>query len=134
MIKSNINFTERVVSAISYLTMGWGGLLYLILLALKRREATRYIKFNSFQSIFLSFVYFILAMLFGLIFKILSLIPYLNYLVAKVTQLIHTRFFLNYSLIQVIVFSIIIYTIVFSLLGRYPRIYGISKIIDRQVH
>ena len=134
MIKSNINFAERVVSAISYLTMGWGGLLYLIIMALKKREATRYIKFNSFQSIFLSFVYFILAMLFGLIFKILSLIPYLNYLVAKISQMIHTNFILGYSIIQIIVFSVIIYTIVFSVLGKYPRIYWISKLIDRQVH
>lgn len=134
MKKSDITFTERVVSAISYLTMGWGGMLYLIILALKRKSATRFIRYNSFQSIFLSFLYFILAMLFGAIFHVLSAIPFLNRFIAKISQSIHTDFVLNYSFIQVIVFSIIIYTIIYSLLGKYPRIYWVSGIIDKQVH
>ena len=133
MNTSQVCMRERIVSAISYFTMGWGGMLYLIVLSLKRRQVSRYIRFNVFQSIFLSFLYFILAVTCDAIFKILSYIPYLNYLTAKISQIIHSNLLLEYSLIQVFVFSILIYTIIFSILGKIPRIYWVSDIINKQV-
>lgn len=123
---------ERIVSSVSYLTMGWGGMIYLIYTALRHKNLSHFTRFNIFQSIFLAFLYFVLAMTIGFILTILSYIPLINILAAKLTHLLHKNFLFDYSLIQILVFGFILYMSIYSLFGKYPRLYGLSNIIDKQ--
>lgn len=124
---------DRIVSAISYLTMGWGGLIYLIIMAFKRANLSRFVRFNILQSIFVSFLYFILAMAFGLIFNILSYIPFINTLIAKITLFLNSEFLFRYSIIQLIAICIVVYMMIFSALGKYPKLYLVSDLIFKQL-
>ena len=133
MPKNTEKMTDKIVSAISYLTMGWGGLIYLIIMAFKRANLSRFVRYNILQSIFISFLYFILAMLFGFIFNLLSYIPYVNILIAKITIMLNGEFLFNYSVIQLIAIGILLYMALYALIGKYPRIYFVSQVIDKQI-
>jgi hypothetical protein len=69
----------------------------------------------------------------GYILQILSYIPLINYLIATITFLFTKSVIFDYSIIQVFVFGLVVYMAVVSLLGRLPRVYWVSGIIDRQV-
>lgn len=133
MNKYKTTLTERIVAATSYITMGWGGFFYLIYMAFKRAPLSHFIRYNILQSIFLSILYFILAFLVGIVFNLLSYIPFINVLVAQITLFLNSEILFHYSLIQIIVIGIVLYMAFYSFLGRYPRIYIVSGLIDKQI-
>lgn len=133
MHSSKINIEERLVSAITYFTMGCGGFLYCIYAYYKKKNFSDFLKFNIFQSIFLSLLYFCFAMAIGLIMTFLSYIPGIKYIVAQIAFWLNKDFIGDYSFMQAVVIGIVLYASTLSLLGKIPKIYWVSKIIDRQV-
>lgn len=130
MSRYSVGLFDRFISCLSYLTAGWAGLIYFVVLYFKKRTPSYFVRFNVFQSIFISLLYFVLAMALGLVFQYLSYVPFINYLVSQISYIFNRPILFDYSVIQIVVFSVVIYTSIFSLLGRYPRLYWISKIID----
>jgi len=130
---SGAAFADRLLSCLSYLTAGWGGIIALFLLYLKRRSASPFLRFNAFQSIFIALLFFVISMVFGLLASFLKFIPLLNSLVAYISFLLNRPLFFNWSAVQVVMLGITIYGAVFSIIGRYPRIIWISKIVDYNV-
>ena len=59
-----------------------------------------------------------------------SNIPLINYLVAQITFLLNRPIFFSWSLVQAFTLGITAYCAIFALIGKYPRIYAISKLID----
>jgi hypothetical protein len=133
MRKSEYSNTDKIVSAVSYITMGWGGLFYLIYKAFKHATLSRFARYNILQSIFMSFLYFILAYVFGIIFNLLSYIPYINLLIAKIVLFFNSEFIFQYSIIQIFIIGIVLYMALASLNGKYPRLYMVSNLIDKQL-
>lgn len=129
--------SERIFSALSYLTVGWIGLIYFIVLYFAKKPITYFLRYNVFQSIFISLLYFVLSMVLGLVANLLLHIPYINYLVSQIlfffNRPILSISFLgdSFSIIQVFTIGLILYLAIMALLGKYPRIYKISSIIDR---
>ena len=68
---------------------------------------------------------------FELLFKFLSYIPFLNYLVAQISFLFNRPVLFDYSAIQVFMIGLVFYMAGVSLLGRLPRVYWVSNIIDK---
>lgn len=133
MKKHQESLSDRVVSAVSYLTVGWGGLLYLIIMALRRANLTRFVRYNITQSIFMSLLYFILAFLIGMLLNLLSYIPGINILISNIVLFFSKELLFNYSIIQTFVIGVILYATVTSAVGNYPKIYWVSDIINRQI-
>lgn len=90
-------------------------------------------QYHIFQSIFISIAYFLLATLLGFVLNILSFIPFINRIVAQLTFYLNAPVFGPYSLIQTVIYAIIIYLAVTSFMGQYSRFPWISDIIDRNV-
>jgi hypothetical protein len=130
---SHITVGDRLFSATSYLTFGWGGMIVLVIYYFAKRTASSFLQFNVFQSIFISLLYFVLAMLLGFVCQILSFIPFINYLVAQIAFLLNRPFFGDYSLIQAFVTGLVFYMTIWSLLGKYPKVYWVSNIIKPHV-
>ena len=130
MRQYTVGLSDRIVSAISYLTAGWGGLVFSVIMYFAKKRFSHFAKYNIFQSIFISLLFFCLSMAFGLIFKLLSYIPFLNYVVAYISFFLNRPFIFNYSIIESFMTGLIIYLCVQSLRGKYPRVYKISSIID----
>lgn len=124
---------ERIVAALSYITMGFAGFIWLILGLFTRAELKPFMQYHIFQSIFISIAYFLLSMLCGFLLNILSFIPFINKLVAQITFLFNAPLFGPYSLIQAVLYTIVIYLTVTSFMGQYSRIPYVSDIIDQNV-
>lgn len=130
MSREKISMVDSVISCISYLTAGWGGLFALILFSIRKKTVSHFLRFNAMQSIFIALLFFCVSLACGILIKILSIIPLVNYLVAQVTFLLNRPVIFGWSLVQTVMLGITIYCAIFSLVGKYPRIYAISKLID----
>ena len=124
---------ERIVSGLSYITMGFAGFVWLIIGIFTKSSLRPFTQYHIFQSIFISIAYFLLCMLLGFILNILSFVPFINKLVAQLTFYMNTPLFGVYSLIQVVLYSIILYLAVTSFMGKYSRFPWVSDIIDQNI-
>ena len=124
---------ERIVAALSYFTMGFAGFIWLILGLFTKARLRPFMQYHIFQSIFISIAYFLLATLLGFVLNILSFVPFINRIVAQLTFYLNAPVFGPYSLIQTVIYAIIIYLAVTSFMGQYSRFPWISDIIDRYV-
>lgn len=124
---------ERIVAALSYFTMGFAGFIWLILGLFTKARLRPFMQYHIFQSIFISIAYFLLATLLGFVLNILSFVPFINRIVAQLTFYLNAPVFGPYSLIQTVIYAIIIYLAVTSFIGQYSRFPWISDIIDRNV-
>lgn len=124
---------ERIVAALSYFTMGFAGFIWLILGLFTKARLRPFMQYHIFQSIFISIAYFLLATLLGFVLNILSFVPFINRIVAQLTFYLNAPVFGLYSLIQTVIYAIIIYLAVTSFMGQYSRFPWISDIIDRNV-
>ncbi len=126
----SVGIFDRLVSFLSYVTAGWGG----VILYIRKKNPSKFLRYNAFQSIFISLMFFIISYGLELILKILSYVPFLNYIVAFISLQFTKPVFFQYSLGQVFIIGLTLYMAIFALLGKYPRVYWVSsKIIDRQV-
>lgn len=124
---------ERIVAALSYFTMGFAGFIWLILGLFTKARLRPFMQYHIFQSIFISIAYFLLATLLGFVLNILSFVPFINRIVAQLTFYLNAPVLGPYSLIQTVIYAIIIYLAVTSFMGQYSRFPWISDIIDRNV-
>lgn len=130
MRSSSPKVTDRIVSFFSYISAGWVGLIFMILLYFRKKQASRFLRYNVFQSIFISLLYFILCMVLGFVCDLLLHIPYVKYLVSQILLIFNRPVFFDYSILQIFIIGFFVYMAGMSLLGKYPRIYKLSKIID----
>ncbi len=128
-----VSIGDRIISVISYVTAGWVGLIYMVILYFVGKPASLFLRYNIFQSIFISFFYFLLCMIFGFISNILLQIPLINALVSWFILLFNRPVIFEYSAIQSFVMGLFIYMTVMALMGKMPRVYWVSKIIDKSV-
>lgn len=128
-----VSIGDRIISVISYVTAGWVGLIYMVILYFVGKPASLFLRYNIFQSIFISFFYFLLCMIFGFISNILLQIPLINALVSWFILLFNRPIIFEYSAIQALVTGLFIYMSVVALLGKMPRVYWVSRIIDKSV-
>lgn len=131
--KTPVSIADRIISVISYVTAGWVGLIYMVILYFMNKPASLFLRYNIFQSIFISFFYFLFCMIFGFISNILLQIPLINALVSWFILLFNRPIIFEYSAIQSFVMGLFIYMTVMALMGKFPRVYWVSKIIDKSV-
>ncbi len=134
MIKENTPYLiERIIAALSYLTMGMVGFIWLIIGLFTQASLKPFLKFHIFQSIFISLGFTVLSMFVGWLSNILSFIPFVNKLVAQINFLLNMPLIFDYSILQTIIYVFIIYLAVTSFIGKFSYIPWISDIIDQNI-
>lgn len=134
MIKENTPYLiERIIAALSYLTMGMVGFIWLIIGLFTQASLKPFLKFHIFQSIFISLGFTVLSMFVGWLSNILSFIPFINKLVAQINFLLNMPLIFDYSILQTIIYVFIIYLAVTSFIGKFSYIPWISDIIDQNI-
>ncbi len=126
-------FIERLIAALSYLTMGVVGFVWLIIGLFTQASLKPYLKFHIFQSIFISLGFTVISMLVGWISNILSFIPLINKIVAQINFLLNMPLLFDYSLLQAVIYAFIIYLAATAFIGKYSYIPWISDIIEQSV-
>ncbi len=124
---------ERIVVSLSYLTMGFIGFIWLILGAFTKSQSSSFVKYHIFQSIFISILLFILNVLLGIINDVLSVIPIIKVFTQQIYYLFNAPLFMNYSLIQMLMYLFIAYLMITSALGIYTYVPFVSDIISQNV-
>ena len=114
-------FMEKLVSALSYLSMGFIGFIYIVIIVLTKKSLKPFLKYHIFQSIFISIGYYLLCVFVGLICNILLFIPFIN----KITTMI-----IYYLTIDII---FVFYLVITSFQGKYSYIPWVSDIIKMNV-
>ena len=124
---------ERLLSAVSYVTAGIVGLIFYVIAVLMRKHLSYFLRYNILQSIFLSFLYFTCSLIVGFVCNILLVIPIVNAITSWIILFFNRPVLGSYSIIQMILVAIVVYLSLYSLRGKYPRIYWVSGVIEKSV-
>ena len=128
---SSVYPIERIISALTYLTTGFVGFIWLIIAAFMKKAVRPFLMYHILQSIFISIAYFIIVELYKLIYIIFAKIPLINTLFFMLDNIINgsSSLLQGFSLFQVLVSLLYIYLIITSFLGMYSYIPFVSNII-----
>lgn len=124
---------ERIVASLSYLTAGLVGCAWLIISKFAGLRLTKFLTYHVFQSIFLSVGYVLLIYLISFLVGFLSIIPLVNKITAQIVFLLNMPLIFNYSIIQFLIYTIMIYCIITSFAGKYTKLPYVSDIISYNV-
>ena len=122
---------ERIVAALSYLTMGMAGFIWLILGLLTKARLRPFMQYHIFQSIFISIALILIQMLLGILINIISIVPFINTLVLNIVMLLNMPLMFNLSVIQLFVSLLIAYLGITAFFGFYSYIPYVSEIISQ---
>lgn len=124
---------EKIISALSYVTMGFVGFIWLLIGFFTKNNLRPFLKYHIFQSIFISFAFFVFSWLLGLVMTILSVIPFINQLVLQFTFYLNAPFIFGFSLIQSLIYCVIGYLVFTCLQGQFSYLPWISDIVKYNV-
>ncbi len=118
---------ERIISCLTYITLGWAGIVVLVIQAITKKQPTRFVLYHVLQSIFLCFGFFVVSELFGLLTILIAKIPIINIIPVLLNMPI--EMFFGFSFIQAVCYTVIIYLSLTSLMGMYSFLPWVSNII-----
>lgn len=124
---------ERLVSALSYVTSGFIGFIWLLLGIFTKSNLRPFLKYHIFQSIFLAIAYFLLWQLCIMLSSIVNMIPIVRNIISMIIFPLVIPLVFGFSIVQILVYTVIFYLVVTSLMGRYSYIPWISDIIKMNV-
>ena len=133
MYREDSKIFERLIAAASYITFGTIGFIWILIAFFTKTNLKGYLKYHTFQSIFISIFYFIVSSLLGLVMQILSVIPVVNQIATRIYFWLNTPLFFGFSFINSIIYLIIIYLVVTCLAGRYSYLPWVSDIIKENL-
>lgn len=124
---------ERLIAALSYLTMGMVGFVWLIIGLFTSARLKPFLQYHIFQSIFISLGFAVLSILVDWISNLLSVIPFINKVVAQINFLLNMPLIFDYSLLQTVIYAFLAYLAITSFMGRFSYIPWVSDIIDQNI-
>ena len=124
---------ERLIAALSYLTMGMVGFVWLIIGLFTNARLKPFLQYHIFQSIFISLGFAVLSIFVGWFSNLLSVIPFINKVVAQINFLLNMPLIFDYSLLQTVIYAFLAYLAVTSFMGRFSYIPWVSDIIDQNI-
>lgn len=125
---------ERIIAALTYLTMGMVGFIWLIIGLFTKARLKPFLQYHIFQSIFISLAFAVLSIFVSWVSNILSFIPIINRIVAQITFLLNMPVVFDYSLLQAVIYLLLIYLAVTAFIGKYSYIPWVSDIIDQNIN
>ena len=134
MQKNSPYMIERIIAALTYLTMGMIGFIWLIIGLFTKARLKPFLQYHIFQSIFISLVFAVLSILVSWLSNILSFIPIINRIVAQITFLLNMPLIFEYSLIQSVIYILLIYLAATAFIGKFSYIPWVSDIIDQNIN
>ncbi len=125
---------EKIVSALSYLTMGMIGFIWLIIGLFTKARLKPFLQYHIFQSIFLALGFTVLSIFIGWVSNLLSVIPFINKIVAQITFLLNMPLIFDYSLLQTLIYIFILYLSITAFMGKYSYVPWVSEIIEQNIN
>ena len=135
--------TERILSALSYLTYGFIGVIWLIIAYIKKIQLRQFLNFNIVQSIIISLLITAIYLVLNFIDSFLELVGHIPYIGTWISSIFQFFIFyisgfaiirigiFSFSLLSLLFLILIIYTVIWSFLGKTPEIPYITANIRR---
>ena len=124
---------EKISAAITYLTLGIWGLVWLLVSKKQYYDQKDFVRFHCMQSIFIGMLYMFIpqgvAILFSLIIQIIGFIPGSNI----VTHWLHVIHGIGQSGTHYGLLILIVYCVVFCLYGKFTNIPWVSQLVNRML-
>lgn len=130
---TKVYLIERLIAALTYVTMGMAGFVWLIICAVTKSSLRPFLKYHIFQSFFLVMAAFLINVFVGFIVSILGVIPYINMLVYKLLFFFTAPMVFGYSIVNFGILVVMAYLVITSIQGKYSYVPWISNIIDSNV-
>ncbi len=128
---------EKIISILSYITMGIVGLLWLIIAHIKNKKLRFFLMYNVVQSMVIAILLTIIKLCLDIILSILAKLPILDFIAAIIYYIISFKIIRFYSLgisftaFELILFLLLIYIIIGIFLGRIFYIPYLSDFMNR---
>lgn len=135
--ENNILPIEKIISVLSYATMGIAGLIWVIIAYICKRHIKYFLMFNITQSMVISIILAIVKLLVGLIMQLLTYIPFLNFISAILNYVLSIKIIrvyslgLSFSLFEFFIFILLIYIIIGVCLGKIFNVPYLTKLINK---
>lgn len=129
------NMFDKIMSASSYLTMGFTGFIWMIICYIAGKPPMPFVKYHIIQSIFVSILLYIINILSHILLGIIGVIPFIGNLINNLVFYFasYPTMLLGMSILQLILSMLIIYLAATSFMGKYTVIPWVSDNIRRMV-
>ena len=124
---------EKIGSAITYMTLGIWGLIWLLMSRTPAYYQKDFVRFHCFQSIFIGILYMFLPQGVGILFTLIMQILSLFHTPLSIIQLLDSTLNALQHLLNVGLLMLIVYCVIFCLYGKYTNIPWISQMINRML-
>src|SRR5574344_1551378 len=111
-------FGDRIISALSYLSMGAVAFLWFIYAKITHKQMSKFLRFNIAQSLFISCAYFLICYGLGLVVDLLSPIPFVNTLLLQLSFYLNMQWIFGFSIIEFFVTFFVLYLTWTSFIGQ----------------
>lgn len=124
-----IYLIERIVSALTYPTMGLVGFIWILIGQFTKSAPTKFTAYHCYLSIFLSIGYMIFNYIFWFLYGLISHIPFIGRFVAQIVFLFNMPLVLGYSFMQVVIYGAVVYLALTAFIGKYSYFPWFSDVI-----
>ncbi len=120
----NVMPIEKIISFLSYATMGIVGFIWLIIAHLLKRKIKYFLLYNIYQSLIISISLAIFKILADILFMLISKIHFLDFIVAVINLVLSIKIIrfqslgFSFNIIELIIFILLSYICIGILLGR----------------
>lgn len=130
----NISSGDKLISCLSYLTMGMFGLIWMIYANLAHKRMEYFLYFNICQAIFISLLLVVISVVYNILIQLLIALPFVGNLAEKFNIFFNgTPIYHTYTLSGFIVVCLLVYLCVCSIFAKLPFIPFVSKIIKENL-
>lgn len=121
---------EKIISALTYLTTGIVGFIWIIISQVSGSKIKPFLKFHIYQSIFLSILFYIFDLILQILVGIVVKLPVIGSLIYSVYfWLFDLKLLFGYSIVNALMFAIIIYLVLSALTGKSGKLPWASDIV-----
>jgi len=126
-----VSLSDRIISALSYYTMGIVSIIWIIYSNLVKKSITPYLMYNFFQAIFLSIALAIISLMYSIAVNFLVGIPFIGAPVKSFhVFFMETPRYFGFTISGFIVTFILTYLAFFCLIGKRPYLPCISDTVN----
>jgi len=126
----NITSGEKVISALTYLTTGIVGFIWIIISHVTKSRIKPFLKFHIYQSIFLSILFYVFDLILQILVGIVVKIPIIGSLIYSVYfYIFDLKLIFGYSIVNSLMFAVIIYLVFSALTGREGKLPWVSNVV-----
>lgn len=136
--KPKVEFSEKTVAVLSYITFGIVGFIWLVFANLKKRKIKCFLSYHIYQSIFIAVLLTLLNYFFEILFGIFSKIPFLEMFSAIINYIFTVKiisvFGFQSTIVYLAVLILKIYLIVGVILGRNFYLPFVTKTVNYMMY